>query len=62
MEAIARPKILILNGACAVSGGAFADSKALDRSLLNTYKPDLLIPGCPPHPLSFINGILQLIR
>jgi Ni,Fe-hydrogenase III small subunit len=62
LEAVPHPKILILSGACAVSGGVFADSPAVDRRLLDLYKPDLLIPGCPPHPLTFINGILQLIR
>ncbi len=62
MEAIPQPKILILAGACAVSGGAFAESPAVDRHLLNVLKPDLYIPGCPPHPLTFINGVLKLIR
>jgi len=62
LDAIPHPKILILAGACAVSGGIFAESPAVDRHLLDVYKPDLLIPGCPPHPLTVINGILQLIR
>jgi Ni,Fe-hydrogenase III small subunit/NAD-dependent dihydropyrimidine dehydrogenase PreA subunit len=62
LEAIPRPKILILAGACAVSGGAFAESPAVDRRIFDVYKPDLLIPGCPPHPLTFINGLLKLIR
>ncbi|MEI6765919.1 MAG: NADH:ubiquinone oxidoreductase [Bacteroidota bacterium] len=61
-EAIPQPKILILAGACAVSGGMFADSPAVDRSFLATHKPDLLIPGCPPHPLTIISGILALTR
>lgn len=61
-EAIPNPKILILAGACAVSGGIFAESKATQRKLLEVYKPDLLIPGCPPHPLTFINGVLGLMK
>jgi Ni,Fe-hydrogenase III small subunit len=61
-EAIPQPKILILAGACAVSGGLFANSPALDRSFLTTHKPDLLIPGCPPHPLTIISGTLALTR
>jgi Ni,Fe-hydrogenase III small subunit/NAD-dependent dihydropyrimidine dehydrogenase PreA subunit len=61
-EAIPQPKILILAGACAVSGGMFAHSPAVDRSFLATHKPDLLIPGCPPHPLTIISGILALTR
>jgi len=62
MEAIPQPKILILVGAWAISGRAFAESPAVDRHLLNVLKPDLYIPGCPPHPLTFINGVLKLIR
>lgn len=62
IEAVPQPKILILTGACAVSGGIFAESNALNRKLLETIKPDLLIPGCPPHPLTFINGLLRLIK
>ena len=59
-EAIPSPKILIAVGACAVSGGIFKDSKALNRSFFAKHQPDLFIPGCPPHPLSIIDGILKL--
>jgi len=61
-EAVPHPKIIILAGACAISGGVFTDSKAVEREFLTKHTPDLLVPGCPPHPLTFINGILQLIR
>ena len=55
------PKVVILTGACAISGGLFIKSNALDRSFLEKYKIDLFIPGCPIHPLTFINGILSFI-
>ena len=61
-KAIPQPRILILAGSCAISGGIFADSPALSRSFLNENIPDLYIPGCPIHPLTFINGILELIK
>ncbi|MGE5479171.1 MAG: NADH:ubiquinone oxidoreductase [Chloroflexota bacterium] len=61
-EAIPRPKIIILCGADAISGGIFAGSPALDRSFLKDHDIDLYVPGAPPHPLTFINGILELIR
>ena len=60
-DAIPNPKIIIVVGVDAISGGIFADSPALDRSFLNRYKPDLYIPGNPVHPLTFINGVLGLI-
>jgi len=60
-DAIPEPKIIILAGVDAISGGIFADSPALDRSFLDKHKPDLYIPGNPAHPLSFVNGILSLL-
>ncbi|MFZ1678851.1 MAG: hypothetical protein WBP41_05155 [Saprospiraceae bacterium] len=61
-DAIPHPKIIILAGTDAISGGVFADSPALNRSFLNNYKIDLYVPGNPIHPLTFINGVLDLIR
>ncbi len=61
-DAIPEPKIIILAGTDAISGGIFLDSPAIDRRFLDTHKPDLYIPGNPVHPLTFINGVLGLIR
>ena len=56
------PKIVILAGACAISGGVFQNSKTLNREFLDKYPIDLYIPGCPIHPLTFINAILDFIN
>ena len=61
-DAIPNPKIIILAGTYAISGGIFAGSKALNRSFLSKYKIDLYVPGNPIHPLTFINGVLELIK
>ncbi|WP_069660135.1 NADH-quinone oxidoreductase subunit B family protein [Arcticibacter eurypsychrophilus] len=61
-EAIPEPKIIILAGTDAISGGMFTYSDAINRSFLDLYPIDLYIPGNPVHPLSFINGLLELIR
>jgi Ni,Fe-hydrogenase III small subunit len=61
-DAVPHPKIIILAGTDAISGGIFAGSNALDRSFLDKYPVDLYIPGNPVHPLTFINGVLDLIR
>ena len=61
-DAIPEPKIFILCGVDAISGGIFADSKALNRSILNDVKVDMFIPGNPSHPLTIINGLLNLTR
>lgn len=65
-KATPEPKIVILVGACAISGGIFQNlskkANTIDRSFLEEYKIDLFIPGCPIHPLTFINGILDCIK
>jgi Ni,Fe-hydrogenase III small subunit/ferredoxin len=61
-EATPNPKIVVLVGTDAISGGIFADGPALNRTFLENLPIDLFVPGNPPHPLTFINGILELTR
>ncbi|MBS1542292.1 MAG: NADH:ubiquinone oxidoreductase [Bacteroidetes bacterium] len=61
-DAVPSPKLIILAGTDAISGGIFAGSPALDRSFLDRYPVDLYVPGNPPHPLTFVNGVLSLVR
>jgi len=60
-KSVPSPKIVIAAGACAISSGIFKDSPELDRTFLDKVKIDLYVPGCPAHPLSIINGILDYI-
>lgn len=60
-DAIPSPKIIILAGTDAISGGIFSDSPAIDRSFIEKNHIDLYVPGNPVHPLTFINGVLDLL-
>jgi len=55
------PKIIILAGTDAISGGIFEGSSALNRHFIDNHHIDLYVPGNPLHPLTFINGVMDLI-
>lgn len=55
------PRIVIAVGACAISGGLFAGSSACGRGVPDEIRVDLYIPGCPPHPLTLLDGMLRLL-
>jgi Ni,Fe-hydrogenase III small subunit len=59
-DAIPDPKIIILAGTDAISGGLFAENMAIKRSFIENHTIDLYVPGNPVHPLSFVNGILEI--
>ena len=60
-EAVPSPKIVIAVGACAISGGPYA-GHAEQQDGVNPLLPvDLYIPGCPPHPLTILDGVLRLL-
>jgi Ni,Fe-hydrogenase III small subunit/NAD-dependent dihydropyrimidine dehydrogenase PreA subunit len=61
-DAVPEPKVVVLVGTDAISGGIYSGSPALDRSFLDKYPVDLYIPGNPAHPLTIINGLLDLTR
>jgi Ni,Fe-hydrogenase III small subunit len=60
-DATPSPKIIVLAGTDAISGGIFEGSPALDRRFIEENLIDLYVPGNPVHPLTFINGIIDLL-
>ncbi len=60
-DATPAPKVIILVGTDAISGGLFASSPALKRDFIESHHIDLYVPGNPAHPLTFINGVMDLL-
>jgi Ni,Fe-hydrogenase III small subunit/ferredoxin len=59
--AMPAPKIVIAAGACAISGGPFFDSPLQSGGAASVLPVDLFIPGCPPHPLTILDGVLRML-
>jgi len=59
--AIPSPKIVIAVGACAISGGPYMGHPEQHNGADSTLPVDLYIPGCPPHPLTILDGILRML-
>ena len=60
-KAVPAPKLVIVVGACAISGGPFRDHPEQHNGLDGILPVDLYIPGCPPHPITILDGMLRLL-
>jgi len=60
-EATPSPKIVIAVGACALSGGPFRGSGHSADGVPPEVPVDLYVAGCPPHPLTLLDGMLRLL-
>jgi Ni,Fe-hydrogenase III small subunit/formate hydrogenlyase subunit 6/NADH:ubiquinone oxidoreductase subunit I len=54
-DATPAPKLVIAVGACAIGGGPFTAPPPLPFAI------DLYVAGCPPHPLTLLDGMLRLL-
>jgi Ni,Fe-hydrogenase III small subunit len=61
LEATPGPKLVIAVGACAISGGPFRGSPEVADGIPSDIHVDLYVPGCPPHPLTMLDGLLRLL-
>ncbi|MEX0775075.1 MAG: NADH-quinone oxidoreductase subunit NuoB [Phycisphaeraceae bacterium] len=60
-DAVPEPKIVIAVGACAIAGGPYIDHPQVNNGADAVVPVDLYIPGCPPHPLTILDGLLRLL-
>jgi Ni,Fe-hydrogenase III small subunit len=60
-DAVPAPKVVIAVGACAISGGLFADRPETSDGVDGMLPVDLYVPGCPPHPYTILDGMLRLL-
>ncbi|HEX9129596.1 MAG TPA: NADH-quinone oxidoreductase subunit NuoB [Gemmatimonadaceae bacterium] len=60
-DAVPDPRIVVAFGACAISGGVFVGSEEVLGGVPPSIPVDLWIPGCPPHPLTVLDGLLRLL-
>ena len=60
-DAVPSPKIVIAVGACAIAGGPFIGHPQILNGASSVVPVDLFIPGCPPHPLTILDGLLRLL-
>ena len=60
-KAVPSPDIVIAVGSCAISGGPYLGHEEVGNGLDTLFPVDLYVPGCPPHPLTILDGLLRLL-
>jgi Ni,Fe-hydrogenase III small subunit len=56
------PKWVVAVGDCALNGGIFAGSYAVEGGVSAVLPVDLHIRGCPPSPIDLLKGLLALLE
>lgn len=59
--AMPQPGWVVAAGDCAIDGGCFAGSYAVEGGVAQLLRVDLQIPGCPPTPSDLLTGLITLM-
>lgn len=60
-DATPDPKLVVAVGDCGCNGGIFGESYATCGGIASIIPVDVTVPGCPPHPVSILQGILTAV-
>jgi len=57
-----KPLVVVAVGACACTGGIFAEGNVFAGPVDRIIPVDVYIPGCPPKPEAIIAGVVNLLK
>jgi Ni,Fe-hydrogenase III small subunit/formate hydrogenlyase subunit 6/NADH:ubiquinone oxidoreductase subunit I len=61
-EAMPSPRLVVACGSCAIGGGIFKGSYAVQGGVDRSLPVDVYIPGCPPPPEAILYGIFVALN
>jgi ech hydrogenase subunit C len=61
-EQMPEPKAVVAIGACAYSGGVFAECYNVSGGVASTIPVDVYVPGCAAKPETILHGVLRAAK